>query len=94
MLTTCAHRAHDVQYTYSRPISLDQVTTKRSIKMENITISIETSNAAFVDTGVNYEVARILSELAARIKNDGMEAGDVIVLRDENGNKVGTASAS
>ncbi len=62
--------------------------------MENITISIETSNAAFEDAGVNYEVARILSELAARIKNDGMEAGDVIVLRDENGNKVGTASAS
>lgn len=62
--------------------------------MENITISIETSNAAFKDAGVNYEVARILSQLAERIKNDGMDAGEVFILRDENGNKVGTATAS
>lgn len=62
--------------------------------MENITISIETSNAAFEDAGVNYEVARILSKLAERIKNDGMDAGEVFILRDKNGNKVGTATAS
>lgn len=57
----------------------------------SMSISINTSNAAFADCEA-YEVARILRELAQRLENNGMESE--IILRDINGNKVGTAKSS
>lgn len=51
------------------------------------TLTINTDNAAFEDEG-EYEVANILRK-AAEIVEDGE---DSFVLRDVNGNKVGTAS--
>ena len=62
--------------------------------MENLTLSIDTTNAAFEDTGVESEVARILKALAERIEREGAKAGQEFVLRDLNGNKVGTATVS
>lgn len=59
--------------------------------MEKFTLSINTSNAAFDDYEA-HEVARILRELAQRLENNGMESE--IILRDINGNKVGTAISS
>ena len=66
--------------------------THRSSKMENFTLNIETVNAAF-DNGSTEEIARILRQLAQRLENEGMEAGQEFVLRDANGNKVGSAKA-
>lgn len=52
----------------------------------NLTVQIETTNDAFFDDR-GAEAARILRELA-----DKIEAGaDEVILRDYNGNRVGTA---
>jgi hypothetical protein len=53
---------------------------------EQITITIQTGNAAFEDAPAS-EVARILRDLADRFENEG--ALDATPLRDHNGNKVG-----
>ena len=49
-------------------------------------IEIETGNAAFEDDNRNYELARILRQIAERLEN-GENAGRVL---DINGNKVGS----
>jgi hypothetical protein len=53
---------------------------------ERITITIETGNSAF-DDGPMTEVARILRELANKMKNDGILQD--ARLFDHNGNSVG-----
>lgn len=60
--------------------------------MENFSLTIETVNAAFEDNAA-AEIARILRQLAQRLEDDGMESGQEFVLRDLNGNKVGSAEA-
>ena len=55
--------------------------------MSTIVIKIHTDNAAFEDGG-GSEVARILRQLADQFDSDGFYAFTVI--RDINGNKVGT----
>ncbi len=60
--------------------------------MATLKLSIETSNSAFQDEGTEYELARILEALAKRIQNEGATKGQEYVLRDINGNKVGTAT--
>lgn len=53
-------------------------------------LTIDTTNAAF-DDSPEQEVARILRELAKRIEARGLPpARGVDVLRDTNGNMVGT----
>lgn len=55
--------------------------------MSNIlTVQIETTNDAFFDDR-GAETARILRELADKIEN----GADEVMLRDYNGNRVGTA---
>ena len=59
-------------------------------------IAIRMENAAFGDQP-EQEMARILSELAARLENgylDLTDEGDSIPLRDHNGNKVGSAEVT
>lgn len=59
--------------------------------MAKFTVVIDLDNAAFDDTPES-EVARILRKLTKDIENDGPFAdGDVYVLRDVNGNRVGQA---
>ena len=53
----------------------------------DITIYMETDNAAFQDEGDATEVARILRKLADRIESGGL--GD-FALKDINGNTVGS----
>lgn len=55
-----------------------------------ITITINTDNAAFEDSGWTLETARILREAARRIQhNDPEETEDSFNLYDINGNTVG-----
>lgn len=54
----------------------------------DITITINTDNAAFEDDYAR-EVERILLDVARRIKHEGREAGASFSLRDINGNTVG-----
>ncbi len=51
-------------------------------------ITIETENAAFVDSPARCEVARILRRLASDVENMGLSE---FVLKDINGNTVGNA---
>jgi hypothetical protein len=51
-------------------------------------LEIATDNAAFDDAPA-VELARILRELADRVEE--AEAGDVLPVRDLNGNRVGSA---
>lgn len=53
--------------------------------MERFTVTIHTGNAAF-DEAPATEIARILSDLAKRLENNGLVDGP---LRDINGNTVG-----
>ena len=53
--------------------------------MGDITITIETSNAAF-DEDMGREVRRILGTVASRIRNEGLHG---MILHDVNGNTVG-----
>lgn len=53
-----------------------------------ITIELETNNAAFEDAP-ELEAARILRHLSDRIERHGLIVGESIPLRDHNGNKVG-----
>jgi hypothetical protein len=53
--------------------------------MENITITIETGNAAF-DDSPTAEIARILRDLAKRFELDGLPPSKIL---DANGNCVG-----
>lgn len=53
-------------------------------------IRIGVDNAAF-DGHPEDEIATILRRLAAEIEATGLEPGDVIGLRDTNGNRVGDA---
>ena len=59
-----------------------------------IKLTIDSSNAAFDDDGNGgySEAARILRWLAAQIVHDGPGEPRGYVLRDINGNRVGTAS--
>lgn len=54
-----------------------------------ITITIDTSNAAFEDNGVVHEVVKILRRLANRILDD-RSIEMVTKVMDSNGNSVGT----
>lgn len=53
--------------------------------MNKIIITIETVNAAFEDAGINFELARILKELA----NNPEKLFDGKKIFDLNGNAVG-----
>lgn len=66
---------------------------ERTIKTSNgkvFRVKIETGNAAFSDGNRNYEIARILRELADKLEH-GHEPATV---RDINGNTVGTVTAA
>jgi hypothetical protein len=56
-------------------------------------MNIECDNAAFGDSGVEQaaEIARILRDLAARLEASGAGPFSGWILRDVNGNRVGTA---
>jgi hypothetical protein len=54
-------------------------------------VQIATDNAAF-EEGCGYEVARILRELADRVEESELRNGDLLRLRDVNGNRVGYAT--
>lgn len=55
-----------------------------------LTVTIDTSNAAFHSDGRrDYEVARILRDLADRIDYAGLTGVESRPLRDFNGNTVG-----
>ena len=58
---------------------------------QQITITIDTGNAAFEDGAGGSEVARILRTLADRYENDGLW-DQTHTLRDINGNRVGKAT--
>ena len=60
--------------------------------MEEITITIQTENAAFEEAGPECEVGRILAKLAKDLQN-GMVSGYKILL-DANGNRVGQYDAT
>lgn len=53
--------------------------------MGRITITIETSNAAF-DEDFHGEVCRILNTVSSRVRNEGVHG---MILLDTNGNSVG-----
>jgi len=57
--------------------------------MSKFTVEIDCGNAAFYEVDCEYEVARILRELA-----NSLESGRIgtIYLHDSNGNRVGTAN--
>lgn len=54
-------------------------------------VSIDTDNAAFVDAGPHHEVARILEELARRLRFQSEVLEEETLLRDLNGNTIGRA---
>lgn len=56
--------------------------------MKKFELSIVTTNSAFEDAGPNYEVARILRELADKVEEGGQ---NVFLIRDHNGNSIGMA---
>jgi len=58
----------------------------------DITITINTDNAAFEDDR-GAEVARILTKLARYIRDNGPEYAHCRRLMDANGNAVGTVEA-
>lgn len=61
--------------------------------MADITIRINTDNAAFGDTlgSTNLEVTRILDGLVDRLRSEPWTLqADTVILRDSNGNAVGT----
>jgi len=63
----------------------------RNRPVRSAAIAIEMENAIFDDDqDAQYEVARILKELAERIIRDGLS--DAIGLFDQNGNRVGQMS--
>jgi hypothetical protein len=57
-----------------------------------LTVKIHTDNAAF-DGALEAETARILRDAAERIEQGDLpaRAGEVVALRDINGNRVGSA---
>ncbi len=55
----------------------------------DITITINTDNAAFSDGNAGSEVARILRKAAKQIEDNGLPLNDDPPLIDINGNKVG-----
>ncbi len=57
-----------------------------------IQIKIETTNDAFESD--NYELARILREMADKLENSKFKAGDSFTMRDINGNTVAKITAS
>jgi hypothetical protein len=59
-----------------------------------LTITIDTDNAAFEEAGVEFEAARILRAFARTIENNGMPIGSTWKLRDINGNTVGAAETT
>jgi hypothetical protein len=60
--------------------------------MSNFMLTITTDNAAFDPPGP--EIARILTEVASRIRDEGMSAfqNGILRIRDYNGNRVGFAT--
>ncbi len=59
--------------------------------MSKFTVAINTDNAAFNDDQ-EKEVARILFELTAKIRDEGLVSNQIIRLKDANGNRVGFAA--
>ena len=60
---------------------------------DQITITIETGNAAFEEAGTGQEVARILRKLADQIEEWPGASAFKVGLRDVNGNRVGWCDA-
>lgn len=54
-----------------------------------VKINIHTDNAAFEGEFYSMEVSMILSQLAERIRDFGLNDNGSIPLRDSNGNRVG-----
>ncbi len=59
--------------------------------MTTLNLTIHTNNDAFNESR-NDEVARILEDTARRLRHEAYSFGNAIVLRDINGNTVGTAA--
>jgi hypothetical protein len=59
--------------------------------MSELTLGMKLDNAAFEEEP-GYEVSRILRELADKIEQRGLEDG--MILRDVNGNRVGTVAVT
>ncbi len=59
---------------------------------DKVQLSIELGNAAFEDGPVEFEVARILRDLADKLESNGLD-GEFSV-RDINGNTVGQFTTS
>lgn len=62
------------------------------MRASNITISIDTVNDAFQPC-IGLEFARILRQIADRIEEEGVFADNSYIVRDYNGNNVGTFNA-
>lgn len=62
--------------------------------MTTFDLTLKTDNDAFADGNTANEIARILTEVADRLRTDGTAAfnNGVIRLRDYNGNRVGFAT--
>lgn len=58
--------------------------------MSDLTLSFDTDSAAFADNAGPAEAARILRNVAARLERGATDG----VLRDINGNRVGSWSVS
>jgi len=56
-----------------------------------LTLEIKMDNSAFDDGNNGYEVARILTTLAAKSRDGVLRSGDLSLLTDINGNTVGVA---
>jgi len=59
-----------------------------------IRIEINTDNAAFSEGDYQFEIARILQELAVNMEYNGIHYGEDQVIRDVNGNVVGSMTTS
>lgn len=60
--------------------------------MATFSVTFSTDNAAFQDGYGGSEVARILTEVAVKAQQHGIESlSEVMRLRDYNGNRVGFA---
>lgn len=57
-----------------------------------LTINVETGNAAFSDGSWGLEIARILRHAAYQTEKEHEEPapGEIVILRDSNGNRVGS----
>ena len=57
--------------------------------MAHFTINISTDGAAFDGQDLPFEIARILTDIALKVDNRGVDIGYFQTIRDINGNDVG-----